>query len=415
MLADRIASQLYDLGFRVLDDIEIDNCRVVVISGNADRVSDVLVFERQGPGGAISGTYDLFCKPSFFDNWTTYVRKINTTVKDNKVHVEGPCFMVGKYFMERHAVETMVEDTEENRAKLLRSVDSVQKKVVAVVQEEVAKKPELACDPLFLEMNAPICGTQLDMSMPLSFLKQQWFVRRDKVLEHYACHPLLAKGVGRSLDWDLVSPLATDKDLDLIGTIIVHTRAALMLTNAAVFCFCASIGANEEISDVDELYAVKIKVDKQLKAQHGLLGFFKPEMPMEPKADLVRAVLPHCPRGRLGQLNARALELAKLGLGRVRPPVTPGLQKLRDIGYEAWWNDKVGTLETYAEAVDRVCMERGESRDELMYKGVPVVPMGQEFAAPTATFNDPRDFEAVHSVLAGVVTAEDIVNALGRL
>jgi hypothetical protein len=172
----------------------------------------------------------------------------------------------------------------------------------------------------------------------------------------------------------------------------------------------------EELSDIDRVYAVPIEVDDKLKDQRGLLYMFLPDMPFEPKAELVRVLTEKGePRARLGQINVQATRIATMGLSRRLPTVTSGMLKLREIGFEEWWNDKVGRLETYAEAMERVCAERGATSTDLFNQGISVVPVCQEFFAPTPTFNHPDDFEMVMSVTTGVVKAEDIIRALARL
>ena len=146
------------------------------------------------------------------------------------------------------------------------------------------------------------------------------------------------------------------------------------------------------------------------------------EQPLGPKIDLLRQVLDLCPdterccpKRRLGLINEVAVKYAIMGLKQEPIAPTPGMLKLREIGYESWWNENVGALETYAEALDRVCVARGESRDELLYKGINVVSASQELFRPTATFNDPKDYEAVFKVLGNHITSTDIVHALMRL
>jgi hypothetical protein len=99
----------------------------------------------------------------------------------------------------------------------------------------------------------------------------------------------------------------------------------------------------------------------------------------------------------------------------VKPPMTAGMQVLRDIGYEEWWNYHVGRLETYAQSLERKSAETGLQPDELLFNGVHVLPVGQELFAPAPTFSTPKDFEAVHSVVVGAVTAKQILDALARL
>ena len=80
MAADRVASQLFDLGLRVLDVFSVDEYDVYVISGIDGRVRDVVIF-----AGEI--VIDAFAKPSWFDNWARFPRKINSGVVDDDIHV----------------------------------------------------------------------------------------------------------------------------------------------------------------------------------------------------------------------------------------------------------------------------------------------------------------------------------------
>ena len=403
MPVDRIASQLFDLGLRVLDVFSVDAYDVYVISGVDGRVRDVVIFADGLP-------IDAFAKPSWFDNWARFTRKVNSGIADEDVHVEGVVFMAGKYFMERQFVLDMVEDSAENRRALLDSMDNVDRALCKVLE----KKPAMEEDVRKFFPAEPL--RPLDESMSLSVLKCEWIVRRDRVLGQFTTEPYIAKMLGRSFHYDFMKPLFENKDYDLVGTMVAHTRAALMLTNPAIFCFCASMGYSEELSDVDAHYALKIEVDEDLKSKHGLLYMFLPDMPLEPKAELVRKIAASRePQARLGQLNLQAKKLAVLGLSQVRPPMTAGMEVLRRIGYEEWWNYNVGRLETYSQAVERVSAERDMLPDELMYHGIPVLPVGQELFSPVPTFSDPRDYEAVHSVVVGVVKARQILDALARL
>lgn len=402
-VADRIAFQLYDLGLRVLDDFQVDDMKVYVLSGKNGRVRDVVIIK---DGVAM----DAFAKPSWFDNWATFAREVDSGIVDEDVHVEGIVFMVGKYFMEREYVSNMKEDSPENRLKLINSIHNVQTALAKATQ----KKPALAGEHIAKEMLALPAAPLEDA--PLHKLKTYWFDCRDRILEHFTADPFLCKMVGRSFDYDMIKPLLEDRQLDLVGTMVAHTRAALMLSNAAIFCFCASMAYTEELSDIDRVYAVPIEVDDKLKDQHGLLYMFFPDMPFEPKAELVRVLTERGePRARLGQINVQAKRIATMGLSRQVPAVTSAMMKLREIGYEEWWNDKVGRLETYADAMERVCAERGMTSVELFNRGISVVPVCQEFFAPAPTFNHPDDFEMVMSVATGAVKAEDIIRALARL
>ena len=403
MAADRVASQLFDLGLRVLDVFSVDEYDVYVISGIDGRVRDVVIF-----AGEI--VIDAFAKPSWFDNWARFPRKINSGVVDDDIHVEGIVFMAGKYFMERQYVLDMTDDTPENRQKLLDSIMNVDKALKKVIE----KKPAFKDAAIFKDFEAEV--KPVDSTTSLAVLKREWIVRRDKILGHFNTEPYIAKMLGRSFNYEFMKPLFENKEYDLVGIMVALTRASLMLANPAVFCFCASMTYSEELSDIDKFYALQIEVDEDLKDKYGLLYCFLPDMPYGPKAALVQRIAASKePQARLGKLNVEAKSVAILGLSQVRPSMTVGMEVLRKIGYEEWWNYHVGRLETYAQAVERRSAETGLLPDELMVNGVHVLPVGQELFGPVPTFSDPKDFEAVHSVVVGALTARQILNALVRL
>jgi hypothetical protein len=400
MSAEHIAFQLYELGYRVIDNLCVDNARVVVITGPQKRVCDVLIFDKYGNASL------AFCKPSFFDNWTYMLRKANSGICAKTVHVEGIVFMVGKYFMERHGVDRLVADTPENRRKLLDTMDNVPKAVFKVLKD----RPELEHDVLVQTCNSWPCD-ELDDSMDLATLKRHWYCRRDVVLDCYGADPRLCKALGRCFDKELMGDLFEDRDLDLIGNMVALTRASFLVSNPVAMSFCASVKSSQEVSDCDDFYALKVE---RLSKDMGVLDFFLPDMPHDRKVDFVQRVLRE-PAKRLGALNADAVRIAKEAMFGRAPAVTPGMVKLREIGFEEWFDDKVGKLETRDEALRRVRAELGMSDDEMGYYGYGARPVTIELFHPIPTFTDARDVEDVVAVVRGAITAGDIAEALMKL
>ena len=351
-----LARDLFAQGYRLDCQRVVDGKTVYVLADADGKATECVI--RVDVGNKVEWKV-AFKKGSVYDNFTMVDGEglvKDTVVRMPKRCVEVSVFMFVKLFEAMSQVQQMSEDTEENCNFLKETANAIPDAVMKLIKKSPALDDDK--DDVVRMCKAwpttPITGG-------LEACKKAWIERHNALLWCKNVDPKIAKlCVGRALPAKLLGRFF-DKDLGLAETAIVWVRTALLMTNKALCAYVLATGATEEISNNDDLYALKIEGMPNDKALLDFMLFgadpayeewysqFKPDdAPRqvdfeEWRSMLVEHMVTKAPERLLGKYNEKTRDAVMGALDFKPVTVTPAMQILINIGWRDWWNDNMGT------------------------------------------------------------------------